>query len=107
MQTVIYLTSSVLLITSAYLVFNHVVAQDYLKKGQLGWWASTLQLLIFAAFGHGPSLRHDDLVWTRTCIWSEGKRSCKHWSLQVLTQSPNGRGLADGVRCLCVPTINI
>jgi len=56
MQTVIYLASSVLLITSAYIVFHRVVAQDYLKKGQLGWWASTLQLLIFGAFFCFPYL---------------------------------------------------
>ena len=56
MQTIIYLASSVLLIIATYLVFNHVVAQDYLKKGRLSWWASTLQLLIFTAFFFFPYL---------------------------------------------------
>lgn len=56
MQTVIYLISVVLLLTAAYIVFNQVVAQAYLKKGKLGWLASTLQLLIFGAFFCFPYL---------------------------------------------------
>ena len=56
MQTVIYLISAVLLLTAAYYVFNRVVAQAYFKKGRLGWWASTLQFLIFAAFFSFPYL---------------------------------------------------
>jgi protein-S-isoprenylcysteine O-methyltransferase Ste14 len=56
MQTFIYLTSAALLITAAYLIFNHVVAKDYIKKGRLGWWASTLQLAIFTAFFCFPYL---------------------------------------------------
>ena len=56
MQTQIYLISSVLLLTSAYFVFHHVVAQDYLNKGRLGWWASALQFLIFVAFFCFPYL---------------------------------------------------
>lgn len=56
MKTVIYLAFLVLLVTTAYLIFHHIVAQDYLKKGRLGFWASTLQFLIFVAFFCFPYL---------------------------------------------------
>ena len=56
MQTAIFLISTVLLLSAAYFVFHRVVAQDYLNKGRLGWWASTLQLLIFVGFFFFPYL---------------------------------------------------
>jgi len=56
LQTAIYLVSTALLLVAAYIVFNHVVAQDYKNKGRLGWLASTLQLLIFVAFFCYPYL---------------------------------------------------
>ena len=56
MQTLIYLIAAALLVTAAYLVFNRVVAKDYENRGRLGWWASTLQLAIFAAFFCFPYL---------------------------------------------------
>ena len=56
LQTAIYLISTALLLVAAYIVFNRVVAQDYKNKGRLGWWASTLQFLIFVAFFCFPYL---------------------------------------------------
>jgi protein-S-isoprenylcysteine O-methyltransferase Ste14 len=52
----IYLISMVLLLSAAYFVFYHVVAQDYLNKGHLGWLAATFQLLIFVGFFCFPYL---------------------------------------------------
>ncbi|MEN8172896.1 MAG: isoprenylcysteine carboxylmethyltransferase family protein [Chloroflexota bacterium] len=54
MQTATYLISSVLLLTVAYFVFHRVVAQEYLNQGRLGWWASSLQFIIFLAFFFFP-----------------------------------------------------
>lgn len=73
MQTFIYLISAALLITAAYLVFNHVVVKDYAKKDRSGWWASTLQLAIFAAFFCFPSIYN--LGWV--LIWA----LIGHWML--------------------------
>ncbi len=56
LQTAIYLISTALLLIAAYIVFNRVVAQEYKNNGRLGWWASTLQFLIFVAFFCFPYL---------------------------------------------------
>ena len=56
MKIFIYLISTSVLLTAAYLVFHRIVAKDYLNKGRLGWRASTLQLLIFFAFFCFPYL---------------------------------------------------
>lgn len=50
MPAVIFLISGVVLLSFAYLVFYHVVARDYLNKGQLGGLAATLQLFVFLGF---------------------------------------------------------
>jgi len=56
MQTTIYLISTALLLITSYIVFHRVVAKDYLNKGRLGWWSSTLQFLIFTALFCFPYL---------------------------------------------------
>ena len=44
----LYLFFAALLLLAAYVVFRKIVRRDYLTKGELGWPASLLQLLIFA-----------------------------------------------------------
>jgi protein-S-isoprenylcysteine O-methyltransferase Ste14 len=50
LYTAIYLLFTLLLLSMAFLVFNHLVARDYLNKGRLGWYAALMQFLVFAGF---------------------------------------------------------
>ena len=56
MQQFLYFLLATILLAAAYIVFRKIVRNDYLEKGNLTWFSSLLQLLVFVALMCFPYL---------------------------------------------------
>jgi protein-S-isoprenylcysteine O-methyltransferase Ste14 len=50
----VYLLLALLLLITAYIVFRLIVRKDYLRRGHLGWFSSSLQLVVFGCIFSFP-----------------------------------------------------
>ena len=55
-QLVFFLLITLLLVSTAYLVFRVIVRREYLLRGKLSWISSSLQLIVFAGLMSFPYL---------------------------------------------------
>ena len=75
----LFILSVLLLLGAAYVVFRWIVRRDYLRRGQLRWLTSSLQLLVFAAVMGFPSL-YNPPEWAS--FWQLGRPRlprCRSW----------------------------